>query len=88
MTNAEKTKALTESYYNEKREAKKKRSEEFARKIVLNKVNKRAIKGYYFCKVKIKRSCSALIVGDTLVEMGYSITKHYGFFGASILIKW
>lgn len=86
--NAEKTRKITDNYYEQKGLERETKSKNFVDNLVKGKIRNRATKGYYYCKVKLPKDCSRFVVRDELKERGFSVSGKTTLFGVKLNIKW
>lgn len=87
--NAERTRKITNNYYNERMKETEERSKKFVDKVVNGKIRNRASKGYAFCKVRLEKGCSRFVVRDEFKERGFSVSgKTTLFGGVKFNIQW
>ena len=85
---AERTRKITDNYYDTRAKAKEERSKRFVSKLVSGKIKDRASKGYGFCKVKLPRNCSRIIVREELKARGFSVSGKATLFSVKFHIEW
>jgi hypothetical protein len=86
--NAERTRKITDNYYDERAKAKEERSKRFVSKLVSGKIRNRASKGYGFCKVKLPINCSRIVVREELKARGFSVSGKATLFSVKFHIEW
>lgn len=88
MTKAEETRKIMEEVMRAKSEKYQNKSKAYARRVVENKLNKRAKKGYNNCEFKVSRWYSPTTVVGTLERMGYEVKRNSKNGKAVLLVKW